>query len=345
MFLHAMGLYSLWYKADSYKLSASDMFLRSLTIALASVFAITILITMPAQAQERAQPNLNTGAEPYPGKKLFQMTPQEVDKYLAYLYVSVPDLRQRITIIARKNIGQAYKLNLLGEFPFELHDNLPMYSLTHSDCLVFVEHTYAMALSKSWDEFFWTLQRIRYKDGQIGVVTRNHYTEVDWNVNNAWLLKDISGSFAADKIASYDIIVDRAKFLREQHHAMTNIPVQTSRENYVKAGQVNAVLNQLQAGDFVNVVSDKEGYQSITHVGLVVIDADGKRNFLNSSDPQVKEESFDAFIARTNERTKNSKLAHPRKLIGFKFLRLRDDIVIPPSVSLPRPNADKPVLR
>ncbi|MCH8618898.1 N-acetylmuramoyl-L-alanine amidase-like domain-containing protein [Undibacterium sp. TS12] len=273
------------------------------------------------------------------------MTPQEVDKYLAYLYVSVPDLRQRIAIIARKNIGQAYKLNLLGEFPFEIHDNLPMYSLTHSDCLVFAEHTYAMALSKSWDEFFWTLQRIRYKDGQIGVVTRNHYTEVDWNVNNAWLLKDISGGFAADKIASYDITVDRAKFLREQHHTMTNIPVQASREAYVKAGQVNAVLNQLQAGDFVNVVSDKEGYQSITHVGLVVIDADGKRNFLNSSDPQVKEESFDAFVARTNERTKNSKLAHPRKLIGFKFLRLRDDIVIPPSISLPRPNADKPVIR
>jgi len=74
-----------------------------------------------------------------------------------------PDLRKRIATIGRRNIGQPYKLNLLGEFPYELHDTLPMYSLSASDCLVFAEHTYAMALSSSWEEFFWTLQRIRYK--------------------------------------------------------------------------------------------------------------------------------------------------------------------------------------
>lgn len=310
------------------------MLLRALAFSLASAF----LIAAPVQAQDKQVTTpAKLAAEPFQNKKIFQMTPQEVDQYLAYLYANVPDLRQRIALIARKNIGQPYKLNLLGEFPFELHDNLPMYSLTHSDCLVFAEHTYAMALSRSWEEFFWTLQRIRYKDGLIGVATRNHYTEVDWNPNNAWLLKDVSAGFGADKVASYDIIVDRAKFLREQHHKETAIPVQTSREAYVKADKVSAILDQLRDGDFVNVVSDKDGYQSITHVGLVVVDANGKRNFLNSGEPQVKEESFDTFISRTNERTRTSKLAKPRRLLGFKFLHLRDDILIPGAVSLPRP--------
>jgi hypothetical protein len=81
-------------------------------------------------------------------------------------------LRKRIAAIGRQNIGQQYKLNLLGEFPYQLHDTLPMFSLEQSDCVVFAEHTYAMALSQSWEEFFWMLQRIRYKDGVVGVATR-----------------------------------------------------------------------------------------------------------------------------------------------------------------------------
>ena len=115
--------------------------------------------------------------------------------------------------------------------------------------------------------------------------------------------------------------------------------MQTSHEAYVKADKVSAILDQLRDGDFVNVVSDKDGYQSITHVGLVVVDASGKRNFLNSAEPQVREEGFDTFINRTNERTRTSKQAKPRRLLGFKFLRLRDDIVIPGAVTLPRPKS------
>jgi hypothetical protein len=129
-----------------------------------------------------------------------------------------PDLRKRIAAIGRKNIGQPYSLNLLGEFPFEVHDDLPMFSLDHSDCVVFAEHTYAMALSQSWEEFFWMLQRIRYRDGVIGVATRNHYTEMDWNVANRWLVTDISAELAGAAGPGYDMTVDRARFLKTRHH-------------------------------------------------------------------------------------------------------------------------------
>jgi hypothetical protein len=129
-------------------------------------------------------------------KQIHQMTPAEADRYIAYIHEAEPDFRKRVAAIGRKNIGQAYKLNLLGEFPFQVHDDLPMFSLTHGDCVVFSEHTYAMALSRSWEEFFWVLQRIRYNQGIIGVATRNHYTELDWNINNGWLVTDISADLA-----------------------------------------------------------------------------------------------------------------------------------------------------
>jgi hypothetical protein len=230
-------------------------------------------------------------------------------------------------------------LNLLGEYPFELHDTLPLFSLEKSDCVVFVEHTYAMALSRSWEEFFWMLQRIRYKDGVIGVATRNHYTEVDWNTNNNWLVTDISAMLAGPGGPSYQLKVDRARFLATRHNTKSAIPVQESRQAYIAKDDLLRVLPQMQEGDLVNVVSTRNGNHYVSHVGLIVIGPNGQRNFLNSAEPEVREESFDAFFKRTAEREERNERdgKNGQKLAGFKLLRLNANIVVPPAAPQPRP--------
>jgi hypothetical protein len=201
-----------------------------------------------------------------------------------------------------------------------------------------------MALSSSWEEFFWMLQRIRYKDGVIGVATRNHYTEVDWNANNNWLVSDISALVAGNDALSYELKVDRARFLRTRHQTLREIPVQLSRETYVGKDQLAPVLPQLREGDLVNVVSTRDGMFWVSHVGLIVIGPDGQRNFLNSADPAVREESFEAFFQRTAEREQRNARdgRNGQKLAGFKFLRLNDNIVVPPMAPQPRPVAPAP---
>jgi hypothetical protein len=272
-------------------------------------------------------------------KPIYQMTPQDVDRYVGYLHGAEPDLRKRIAAIGRQNIGQPYMLNLLGEFPYQLHDSLPMFSLDKSDCVVFAEHTYAMALSRSWEEFFWLLQRIRYKDGVIGVASRNHYTEVDWNTNNSWLVTDISAALAGPGGPSYQLTVDRAHFLKTHHHTERDIPVQESREAYVAKDQLAALLPQMQDGDLVNVVSTRDGKFFVSHVGLIVTGANGQRNFLNSAEPAVREETFDAFFARTAEREQRNAREgrNGQKLVGFKLLRLNLPVTVPPAAPQPRP--------
>ncbi|WP_377700826.1 N-acetylmuramoyl-L-alanine amidase-like domain-containing protein [Pseudoduganella sp. UC29_71] len=272
-------------------------------------------------------------------KQIYQMSPQEADGYIAQMQQSEPDLRKRIAAIGRRNIGQPYMLNLLGEYPYELHDTLPTFSLAQSDCVVFAEHTYAMALSRNWKEFYWMLQRIRYKDGVIGVATRNHYTEQDWNINNGWLVTDVTRQLAGDYAASYPLRVDRQHFLKTRHHTDVSLPVQTSTEYYVPKERVADVLGQLQDGDFVNVISTRDGGYWASHVGLVVTAADGKRMFLNSAEPQVREESFEQFNARTAEREARNAAAgkNGQNLAGFKFLRLNDNIIVPPALPQPRP--------
>ena len=274
-------------------------------------------------------------------KPIYQMSPVEAGRYVAWVHEAEPDLRKRIAAIGRKNLGQPYLLNLLGEFPFEVHDNLPLFSLERSDCVVFAEHTYAMALSRSWEEFFWMLQRIRYRDGVIGVATRNHYTEMDWNVANRWLVTDISAELAGPDGPGYDMRVDRARFLKTRHNTERAIPVETSRQSFVPKERVAAIAAQLQEGDFVNVISTRDGEHWASHVGLVVLGADGERRFLHSQEPQVREESFDSFIGRALEReARNAKAGkNGQRLAGFKFLRLNENIAVPPMAPQPRPGS------
>jgi hypothetical protein len=308
--------------------------IKTTSLVLAGLAAL--LVGCASVPPQQISPPAHAVAQP---KQLYQMSPQEADGYIAQMQQAEPDLRKRIAAIGRRNIGQPYKLNLLGEYPFELHDTLPTFSLAQSDCVVFAEHTYAMALSRNWKEFYWMLQRIRYKDGVIGVATRNHYTEQDWNINNGWLVTDMTRELAGDSAATYPLRVDRQRFLKTRHQTDASLPVQTSTEYYIPKDRAGEVLAKLQDGDFVNVVSTRDGAYWVSHVGLVVTAPDGKRMFLNSAEPQVREESFDQFFARSAEREARNAAEgkNGQKLAGFKFLRLNDNIVVPPALPQPRP--------
>ena len=199
------------------------------------------------------------------------------------------------------------------------------------------------------------LQRIRYANGVIGVATRNHYTEADWNSQNAWLVTDISAALAGDRTAHYSAVIDRAAFLKTTHKVDANIAPQTIYESYVPKAAVSDLLAQLKAGDFVNVISLKSTAKNppknaqkdvqpaeeflTSHVGLVVIGANGERRFLHSSEPAVREESFADFMARAEAREARNLAAGKPGLVlkGFKFLRLNEAPVVPPMSPQPRP--------
>ncbi|KQV55489.1 hypothetical protein ASC95_29130 [Pelomonas sp. Root1217] len=269
-------------------------------------------------------------------KPLYQMQPAEVGRFLAFEQLDQPSLRQRVAALARKNIGQPYELFLLGEFPYETYDAQPLFDLSKSDCVVFAEHTYAMALSASWEEFFWMLQRIRYRDGVIGTATRNHYTEADWNIANRWLVQDVTATLGAP-IQAYRQRIDRQAFLKKQFKIQRDIPVQNFDDVYVAKRDVAAIEAQLQDGDFVNIISSRGGESWASHVGLIVTGADGSRHLLHSAEPQVREETLQGFIARMAERDARQAGQNKAQLAGFKFLRLNEAPEVPPMAPQPRP--------
>jgi hypothetical protein len=219
--------------------------------------------------------------------------------------------------------------------PFESYDPQPIYCLTKSDCLVFTEHIYAMALSRDWTGFMRLLQRIRYRDGRLGVATRNHYTEADWNVSNRWLVRDLTAEIAGARAVPFAQKIDRTKFLLNRYGLTAPAPIEDFRDTFIPLDALDLALPQLRDGDFVNVVrasitlgghanTEIYGGQAwVGHTGFVAHGPDGTVNIIHSAEPAVREESFAQFIAHARE-----KAAAPvakQRLVGFKFLRLADD--------------------
>ncbi len=258
-------------------------------------------------------------------KPLYEMNEAEIDAYLGFAQARYPDLRERIAHLAHKNIGQPYEIYLLGEAPFEFYDPQPLYCLDRSDCVVFSEHTYAFALSHDWPTFFAMLQRIRYKDGQIGVATRNHYTEADWDRNNTWLVRDISRELAGDGTETFSQKVDRSKFLLKRYKLESDIPVETLEEDYIPMEKVLATADRLQSGDFVNFVRGKNGGKWVGHVGIVAVDEDGTVNVIHSTPPAVRKEPLSLIVERSIASVPEREAEDKAVPYGFKFLRLESD--------------------
>lgn len=246
-----------------------------------------------------------------PRAPLHTFSELEIDRYLRWLSDQDSTAIQRVVKLARQSVGQPYRLGLLGEFPFELHDSDPLYCLSASDCVTFVEQTFAMALAGDWPFFVQTLQRIRYRDGVIGLRSRNHFMEADWNVNNAWLFEDVTATLGGRaEVKPMQTRIDRAALLA-RHGVSADVPIQVWEDSYVPRKCLPAAWSALRDGDLVEIVKGNDEWQYVSHVGIVLHDSVGRPTIIHATPPAVREESLEDYLA-----------GHP-ELLGLKFLRLR----------------------
>lgn len=245
---------------------------------------------------------------------LYTFSEREVDAYLGWLSRQDMSDAQRVVHLARKNIGQPYRLFLLGEHPFELYDPDPMYCLSASDCVTFVEQTCAMAMSDDWASFFRLLQRLRYRDGIVGIRTRNHFTEADWNVSNAWLFADVTATLRGAETVPMRTRIDRQTFFA-RYGLTPDEPLQIFVDVYIPRSNVLLVTPSLRDGDIVEVVRGNETWQYVSHMGLIALDTAGAPNIIHATKPAVREEPLAAYMARNCD------------VLGFKFLRRIDTTV------------------
>lgn len=92
---------------------------------------------------------------------------------------------KRLELFSQKFLGLPYGKNgPLGEGGAARYDADPLYRFDTFDCTTFVESIISLALSQNVDEFEFNMNKIRYANGEVGFLTRNHFTSLQWVPNN-----------------------------------------------------------------------------------------------------------------------------------------------------------------
>jgi hypothetical protein len=157
------------------------------------------------------------------GPKPFRvMTEGELSVALRAIHAERPGMSERIEAISERFLGTPYRRGLLGEGDDGEFDRDPLYSFAGADCTTFVEEV--MALSETGDlreALDGTLRKIRYKDGRVAFVSRNHFTDLDWVPNNvaAGYLRDITAAVAGPRTLTVEKVISKRRWYAQMSEA------------------------------------------------------------------------------------------------------------------------------
>jgi N-acetylmuramoyl-L-alanine amidase-like len=93
-------------------------------------------------------------------------------------------LEKRIQFISKQFLNQPYVLGPLGEGKKGTIDQDPLYRTDQFDCTTYVSTVVALSLAHDLTQFKNMINKVRYKQGNVSFLTRNHFTSKDWNINN-----------------------------------------------------------------------------------------------------------------------------------------------------------------
>ena len=149
---------------------------------------------------------------------------------------------ERVLAFGTSLLGIPYGEYPFGEGPQGKYDQAPLSRLDLFDCETFVETVSALALSASAADFQETINRIRYKDGEVDFITRNHFTDLDWIPNNerAGFVRDVTASLAPGQTLIASAVVDKKAWYAKLPAARIQVPG-------ISADRKQALLDELHA--------------------------------------------------------------------------------------------------
>jgi len=258
-----------------------------------------------------------------------EMTSAQIDSMLRVNAKNNYSVTDRIRLYSEMFLGTPYSWTATGDGPYALLETWPLVSFDSTNCMVYCEHVLALSISDSWDHFFNNLQQIRYKDGIIGMKTRNHYTMADWLPENAWLLNDVSRKVGGEYTASMTRTISHDTFFRGK--GMDDLryikPDRSITVEYVPWEHLDKVKENIRNGDVVAMLfANREDIFS-AHM-LMIIEKEGKLYFREASTSNYStfETEYDTWL---QER------ASSRRYAGIAFMRVKEEINKRNAVVLP----------
>jgi hypothetical protein len=204
----------------------------------------------------------------------------------------------RIDRISEMYLGYPYIIDPLGEG--QGYDNDPLFRFDGFDCVTYVETVLALSLSRNQSDFQNKITKIRYKNGHVNFVLRNHFTSIDWNKNNEknGILIDVTKRLYKNYSQTSETVIDKSAWFKKVHKMDIKIPQKLSKVDYVPLSfilQKPELLKRIQSGSIINIVrpnwqlADKLGTNlDISHQGFAIVKDDGILYFRNASSTEKK---------------------------------------------------------
>lgn len=160
--------------------------------------------------------------------------------------------------IGEKYLDTKYAINPLGEGTEP--DSDPLIRFDAFDCATFVETSLA-------DGNIDKLNKIRYKDGKIDFLNRNHFTESDWLINNKDTVENVSHLYG--KTAVRTIVIDKKNWFKTKFDLNTNFEKETINLEFIPYENISNL--DIQTPLIVLFIHDGTGfYEKIgTDLGVV----------------------------------------------------------------------------
>lgn len=200
--------------------------------------------------------------------------------------------------IGEEYLGQPYILDPLGEE--SAPDMDPLIRFDAFDCTTFVETALA-------DGDVNKLTKIRYKDGKVSFINRNHFIETEWLPNNANLVKNISAQYG--KTAIRRVTIKRAKWMKRVHNVIDTTSDKTVDLEYIPYENFNTIRTNKPLIALFVLTGDpkfikKTGTElAVHHMGFLL--PNGMLRHASSSGGGVVDVNFDEYVAKRKKMPNN----------------------------------------
>lgn len=151
----------------------------------------------------------------------------------------------RLDAISAQFLGKPYALGALGEGATGYYDQYPLYRTDAFDCETYVDTVLAIAITDNLNGFKQCINQIRYRDGHVSFINRNHFTCLDWNNNNQreGIVSDITTTF---RDSNHKPVAQFAEATIDKPSWYSHFPMQIIRIPHLDATQKMTRLQSLK---------------------------------------------------------------------------------------------------
>jgi hypothetical protein len=226
---------------------------------------------------------------------------------------------EKMVYYSERFMDAPYRLQCEGEGEHGRYEREPLLNLKEINCMTYCEIVLALTLADYYEDMFNILQHIRYRQGIIGMATRNHYTIADWLPANTWCLDDVTQAVGANDTQPLTRTISHSTFFAGK--GIRDLPrILPDREitiQYIPLQELVDHEAQLMPGDIVSLIQDRPGIFS-AHM-LMIIKRNGQTYFRHASMAahKVVDTPFKTYIA---DLSKNS------RYLGMCFMRVKEEI-------------------